>query len=173
MKKRNLNKVTTKLFPRDESLGFWMYRLHIQRVTTLRKEFQAAGYDLTTEQWALLARLWEQEGINQNQLAEKALKDRHNITRILNRLEKQGHIERRPDENDKRAYRLYLTETGRAVQKKLTPVVLKHIGTMLKGINAEDQQAFHKIIKQIVDNLENRLIEISGADRNKDCQDIE
>ena len=111
-----------KSYSLDESLGFWVYRIHTQGTNALRRAFQAAGYDLTPEQWGLLARLREAEGSNQTQLGEKMLKDRHNITRILNLLEKRGYIERRPDEADKRIYRVFLTKSGRAVQEKLTPM---------------------------------------------------
>jgi DNA-binding MarR family transcriptional regulator len=45
-------------------------------------------------------------------IAEKTFKDRHNIARILFSLEKHGYVERQPDENDKRAYRLFLTDAG-------------------------------------------------------------
>jgi DNA-binding MarR family transcriptional regulator len=83
----------------DESLGFLLYRSHIQVSAALRNAFQDAGYDLTPEQWAVLLRLREQEGLNQSNLGEKTYKDRHNITRILKQLDKRGYIEKRHIEN--------------------------------------------------------------------------
>ena len=38
-------------------LLFWVYRTYIQSVAVLRRAFQAAGYDLTPEQWGVLARV--------------------------------------------------------------------------------------------------------------------
>ena len=142
--------------PLDESLGFWVYRVHIQGTNALRRAFQAAGYDVTPEQWSVLARLREREGANQTQLGEKTLKDRHNITRILNLLEKRGYIERRTDETDKRVCHIFLTKAGRAVLEKLTPIVLNHRRLSFKGLGTEDRQAMRNLLERIVKNIERR-----------------
>ena len=94
--------------------------------------------------------------MNQRQLGEKAYKDRHNTTRILNQLHKRGYIERRPDGADKRAYNLFLTEAGRTVQEALTPVVLNHYAGAFKGLTDEDLRIMCRILKHIVNNLEQR-----------------
>ncbi len=60
-----------KSYSLDESLGFWVYRVHTQGTNALRRAFQAAGYDVTPEQWGVLARLREQEGTSQTQLGRK------------------------------------------------------------------------------------------------------
>ena len=46
-----------KSYSLDESLGFSIYRVNTQGTNVLRRAFQAAGYDVTPEQWAVLARL--------------------------------------------------------------------------------------------------------------------
>ena len=74
----------------DESLGFWIYRIYAQASSRLRRTFQAHGYDCTPEQWGVMTRLRDEEGMNQSQLGERTFKDRHNITRILDLLEKRG-----------------------------------------------------------------------------------
>ncbi|HEY5497539.1 MAG TPA: MarR family transcriptional regulator [Syntrophales bacterium] len=138
----------------EESLGFWVYRLHIQGTAALRRAFQTSGFDLTPEQWGVLVRLREQEGINQNQLGERAFKDRHNITRILKRLERQGYVERRSDPRDRRVCHIFLTATGCSVQEELTPVVLRHRRDMVRGIPREDLAATRGILERIVGNIE-------------------
>jgi MarR family transcriptional regulator, organic hydroperoxide resistance regulator len=143
-----------KVYNIDESLGFWVYRMHTQRVAVLRRAFQAAGYDLTPEQWGLMVRLGEHEGMNQSKLGEKAFKDRHNTTRILNQLVKRGYVERRPDERDKRAFCLFLTESGRIVQRKLIPIVLKHYTSAFSGLTDKDLLIMLKILQHVVGNLE-------------------
>ncbi len=141
----------------DESLGFSVYRIHTQGSNALRRAFQAAGYDVTPEQWAVLARLEEEEGMNQTRLGEKMLKDRHNITRILNLLERRGYVERRPDEADKRVYRVYMTAAGRATRKELAPIVLAHRRSAFKGLTREDFRTMRRLLERILKNLEGRL----------------
>jgi DNA-binding MarR family transcriptional regulator len=139
----------------DESLGFWLYRSHIQVSGSLRQTFQDAGYDITPEQWAVLLRLQEKEGLNQSQLGEKTYKDRHNITRILKLLDKRGYIEKRHDKNDKRAFQIYLAPAGRNLIKKLKSVVLNHRNRVGKGFTKDDLLKIHNYLGHIVDNLRN------------------
>jgi DNA-binding MarR family transcriptional regulator len=143
-----------RIHPLDELLPFWIYRMQTQSSTVLRRAFEAAGHSLTGEQWGLLARLTEQEGLNQRQLGQKMLKDRHNMTRILNLLEKRGYITRRADRADKRAYRIFLTREGRLVKEILGSVVTNHFQNMYAGLYPEDLRNVRRIVERIVKNLE-------------------
>ncbi len=138
----------------DDSPGFWLYRAHTQGSNLFRKMLLTAGYDLTPEQCGILLRLTEFEGMNQSQLGKKLLKDRHNITRLLNLLGERGFIERRPDGADKRIFRIYLTEAGRALGDKLAPVVGDFFDSMLAGLTDEDVSAMKKTLGRISRNLE-------------------
>lgn len=140
--------------PHSVSLGILLYRLRNLGFASMRRAFQEAGYrHLTPEQWGLLVRLRRQEGVNQSQLAEKTFKDRHNIARILFLLEKHGYIERQPDEGDMRAYRLFLTDAGRAVLDTTAPVVENHFSVMFKGLGTSDLKALNKLVERIMSNL--------------------
>lgn len=143
-----------KLFSIDESLGFWVYRMHTQSCAVLKRAFQDAGHDITPEQWGLMVRLRENQGINQSRLGEKAYKDRHNTTRIVKQLVKRGLIERRPDEIDKRAYNLFITESGQVALEALAQIAFNHYTIVFNGLPAEDLRAMRRILKHIVNNLE-------------------
>jgi DNA-binding MarR family transcriptional regulator len=140
-------------FSLDESLGFWLYRSHIQVSASLRQAFQDAGHDLTPEQWAVLLGLQEEEGLNQSQLGEKTSKDRHNITRILKQLHKRGYIEKLHDKKDKRAFRVYLSPVGRSLLRELKQVVLKHRDRLSNGFSKNDLLNIRDYLHRIVNNL--------------------
>jgi len=142
------------IFSIDELPNFLIYRVRTQGAVALRKAFLAAGFDLTPEQWGVMTRLRDNEGMNQNQLAERTFKDRHNINRILNLLEKHGYIKRRPDKSDKRAHRIFLTKSGRMIQEKLTPIVLNHLHQRFKDLSPKDIETLHRILKHIIKNIE-------------------
>lgn len=57
--------------------------------------FKKHKIDLTPEEFALLSRVWENEGILQNHLVEKTLKDKTRVTRLLNNLSDKGFIYRK------------------------------------------------------------------------------
>ncbi|MBI5585534.1 MAG: MarR family transcriptional regulator [Deltaproteobacteria bacterium] len=123
----------------------------------MRKTFQSEGYDLTPEQWGVLTRLREGEGLNQSQLGEKTFKDRHNITRILNLLENRGCIERRADKTDRRIYRLFFNKTGQDLQEKLNLIVMTRREAVFEGLSREDIQTMQRIVEHMVKNVERRF----------------
>jgi MarR family transcriptional regulator, transcriptional regulator for hemolysin len=67
----------------------------------------------TRAQWIVLYRLRDQEGLSQVDLAEVLELQPISLVRLLDRLVEQGLLERRHDPRDRRANRLFLTETGR------------------------------------------------------------
>ena len=67
----------------------------------------------TRAQWIVLFRLRQQEGLCQVDLADVLELQPISLVRLLDRLVEHGLLERRPDPKDRRANRLFLTESGR------------------------------------------------------------
>ncbi|MEA3375684.1 MAG: MarR family transcriptional regulator, partial [Chloroflexota bacterium] len=63
----------------------------------------------------VLCRLWEEEGLTHSQLAERLHVHPATVTKTLRRMEQAGFIERRPDADDQRVSRVYLTDAGREI----------------------------------------------------------
>ena len=142
------------LFPIHHSPGFLIHRLDTTLALGLSRAFQAAGYAVTPEHWGVLSQLWEEEGVHQSELAMRSAKDRHNMTRILAVLEKNGYIVRRADRTDRRRRKVYLTETGRGLKPRLTPVVEHFLETVLAGISAEELARMQDLHLKIIANVE-------------------
>jgi DNA-binding MarR family transcriptional regulator len=84
---------------------------------TVRKVSKAyrdeiAAYKLTHGQFFVIVAIMEEQGLLPSELAEKTSQDRATITGLLDRLAKDGWIERRADEIDRRSLRIYLTHYG-------------------------------------------------------------
>jgi MarR family transcriptional regulator, transcriptional regulator for hemolysin len=142
-----------QIYPIEELLLYWVYRVQTEGVTLLSRRFKGSKYDITPEQFGVLARLSHEQGMNQAQLGERMLKDRHNMTRILNILEKSGYVERRPDSSDRRIFRIFLTERGRKIQEELASIFARHLDELFEGILDHDQQATRKTLERIVANI--------------------
>lgn len=142
-----------RVAPLDESPGFIIHCLDTRMNAGLGREFQNAGYDVTPEQWGVLSRLWQEEGIHQSELALRTAKDRHNMTRILNLMEKNGFITRKPDKEDKRRLNIYLTPKGSSMRSGLTKVVLDYLEGCLQGLSPADIRVMKRIHKKILDNI--------------------
>ena len=141
-------------FNLDDSFGY-IINLAAQRLKyELHQTFQAKGYDITPEQWAVLNRLWEEDGLSQVELAERTFKDKPGTTRILNLLEQKGIIVRRPDENDGRVLRVFLTKSGRELKDKLIPCAEEVLTKSGKNLTKKELAQFKSTLRRILDNLE-------------------
>ena len=145
--------IELSVFPLDNSHGYIIHRLDMQMSLGLQHAFKSKGFNITPEQWGVLNRLWESEGIHQSALAERASKDRHNITRILNLLEKNGFIRRSPDRKDQRRLNVYLTEEGKCLKQKLIPIVIGYLKKCFEGLTQEEVQDLRRIHEHIIKNL--------------------
>lgn len=95
----------------------------------------ARRYGATRAQWAVLSRLNRCEGLKQSELAELLDLQPISLTRLLDRLAENGLIERRPDPNDRRANRLYLTPAARPLLDQLTALGEEVMGQVLDGLD--------------------------------------
>ncbi|EJL39169.1 MarR family transcriptional regulator [Brevibacillus agri] len=134
-----------------EPIGFLIgntYRRMIHYVSLFLREF-----DLTTEQFAVLYRLREEDGINQKELALRSAKDQPTMTRILDNLAKKGWIEKKLSEHDRRAYLITLTPNGREWIEKAIPAEAKAIADIFAGISPEKLAFLREILLEINENV--------------------
>jgi DNA-binding MarR family transcriptional regulator len=80
----------------------------VRKVTRAYRD-EIATYKLTHGQFFVIVAIMEAEGLLPSELADKTSQDRATITGLLDRLAKDGWIERRPDEMDRRSLRIFLT----------------------------------------------------------------
>lgn len=146
-------KQISKVFPLDNSPGYMINILAREMNACLYRSFREKGFGITPQQWAVLNRLWEMEGLHQSKLAEKTTKNKHNMTMILKQLEKKGFVEKRSDTRDKRLQRIYLTKSGKALKEKLIPIVTDIIEKLFRGVASQDMEVLNKVHKTMIKNL--------------------
>ena len=152
---RSPKRIALEVFPLDRSLGYTHHLVDMALSAGLARSFAASGRpDLTPEQWAVLSRLWEEEGVSQIELAARTGKDRHNMTRILALLEKNGFIYRRPDKGDSRRKLVHLTPAGRSLRQELIGVVEDFLQIALDGLSQADYDQYERTQRRIWENLE-------------------
>ena len=147
-------KLKFSVFPRNQSPGFVIYQAAAKLKLGLQRMFISNGFHITPEQWGIMSALWEHEGLHQTLLAEKTAKDRHNVTRILNRLEKDGFIRREQDMEDLRLQNVYLTEDGKALKVILVQIVTNFLEQAMNGLTQEDLDAMKRILGTLADNID-------------------
>src|SRR5215472_14567854 len=99
----------------EESITHQFIRVSKAHRQITAQALQTLGLHVGQEQ--TLFQLWEADGLTQSQLAEAASVDVSTISKMMERMESAGLVQRRPDAEDARISRVYLTERGRALRE--------------------------------------------------------
>ena len=129
----------------EKSIGFLISKAY-QRVWALMRE-EIEVYDLTPPQFGLMAFLWQQDGLTQVELSDKGQIDRTTVGGLIDRLEKNGLVERRPHPQDRRAYKIYLTGKGKELEKPLTQCAGNVLAKFTNGLNAQEVSELTRMLE--------------------------
>jgi MarR family transcriptional regulator, temperature-dependent positive regulator of motility len=127
---------------RIEMAGHLIRRLQQQSAQVFQAQTQAAGFDLTSVQFAALDAIAEQPGIDQATLAATIGFDRATIGGVIERLETKGLLQRTVSEQDRRARLLKLTREGAQLLAACRPVVETLQADILAQLTAKERTAF-------------------------------
>ena len=116
--------------------------------------FARNKFEITPEQYVILAVLVENGELYQRQIAEITYKDRPNITRLINILEKKGLVKRVEDVQKRKVFKIVITKKGIEVHKKIKPYMLELHDDAVKGITKEELETCIGILCKMLDNLE-------------------
>jgi len=120
----------------------------------LRKAFdrRAVGLGVTRAQWKVLFRLERQSGLRQIELADMLDIEPITLSRIVDRLEEAGHVERVADPADRRAWRLHVTPKAQPLIEKLRRVADEMIAEAFAGIEPRDIEITRKVLARAREN---------------------
>jgi len=134
-----------------ESLDFMLAqvcKLHRKRADTLLE-----ALELYQGQPPVLFALWAQDGLTHRELAAQLHVQAATMTRMIQRMEKTGFVERRADPNDQRVSRVYLTEAGRAIRERMDQVWQTLEAETFADFTLEERVLLRRFFLQIRGNL--------------------
>jgi len=134
-----------------DSIGFLIS--DVSRLMRRRFDERARAIGVTRAQWRTLTTLIRNEGINQGKLAELLEVEPITLCRMVDRLEEAGHVERRRDPHDRRAWQIYLTDSARPLIDQLRTIADAMFDSALAGIDPTRQAAFIATLNDIRANL--------------------
>jgi DNA-binding MarR family transcriptional regulator len=106
-----------------------------------------------TQSWVLIA-LLEEEGVIQGNLARTLGIRAVTLGGVIDRMEAKNWLERRPDENDRRAKRIWLTPKGRKLEKVINKCLTDVHNLAIEDIPAKDVDSLFGTITTIRTNLQ-------------------
>jgi DNA-binding MarR family transcriptional regulator len=129
-------------------------KMHIiARLARCRFDLKARSIGLTSAQWRTIVAVRSNQGATQRRIA--TLLEVREVTagRMIDKLIDEGLIERRRDEEDRRAYRLYLTPAATPVLAQLDILGADQEECALAGLSDDDLVRLHKLLNLIAANL--------------------
>lgn len=134
-----------------ERLGFLIH----DASRLMRKRFETLGrrHGLSSAQWRLLVRVVKDEGVAQARLAELLEVEPISVSRLLDRMEEAGWIERRQDLTDRRVRMIFPTDKSRKAFEAIRGVAGEVFEQALTGLSSDERQIVIRGLMTIVENL--------------------
>jgi MarR family transcriptional regulator, transcriptional regulator for hemolysin len=135
----------------DRNLGFLLH--DVARLMRKRFEQNARELGLTRSQCQVLAHLARHDGIQQGALAEILEVEPITLTRILDRLEQAGLVERLAHPKDRRIRLLRLTEAAHPLLAEIFAIGALTRGEAMEGVADEDRDRLFDVLSRMKVNL--------------------
>jgi DNA-binding MarR family transcriptional regulator len=137
--------------PEYESINFLLNMICRAQRGKMSEALTEIG--LYAGQEMFLWHLWRQDGLTQSQMVERMCVQPPTVSKMLDRLEKVGLVERRPDSEDSRISRVYLTEQGHRSQRAVRDVWTDLEQRIAAGLNVEERIVLRRLLLQVHENL--------------------
>lgn len=120
-----------------------------ERLTELEMKKQLG---LTPANWKVILALNMTNGLTQKELADKVFVDGSTLVPVLDKMEQNGLIERKPDPKDRRINRIFLTEKAESTVDSIILIILQLRKMIYHGISEEDLNLSKKTLDTIIQN---------------------
>jgi MarR family transcriptional regulator for hemolysin len=127
-----------------------------------------AQNQLSLPQFGLLACVWRQPGSRVNDLADMLGVSKATVSVAITKLEKGGWLRRKPDPEDKRAARLYLSTKGNLLAGQVLKHRRKRVSEFMNGLSKDEQEQLLRLMDKAITNLESKALpNAAGPQRAK------
>lgn len=122
----------------------------------------SSQFNLTIQEWRILAILGENPGLTAREVGSLSSLDKVNVSRATEKLEKAGRISRKVVAEDRRAFSLYLTETGREVLDQIIPLASGYEDLLLKDFSPQEIEILDSFLNRLDDKADNLISHLKG-----------
>ena len=130
-----------------ESLGYLVSHLNIDLQNALDEKLKR--YQLDIKLWPVLFALWQEEGITQTELSKRCDVANYTMTRLLDQLQTQGLIHRHQEADNRRAFQIFLTDIGKALEQDLICEAERVNDNFLVNLSEDEQASFVLMLNKI------------------------
>jgi DNA-binding MarR family transcriptional regulator len=139
---------------RLDSLGYQIAQLNRLYDRRLQEALQDLG--VAPGQFAPLVMLFEQDGLTQAELCRRINVEQPTMANTLDRMERDGLVQRRPDPADKRRATIHLTARAADIRAAVMDRARRVAGQAVQGLTAPEQDQLFALIARLSDSLKDK-----------------
>jgi DNA-binding MarR family transcriptional regulator len=139
-------------FQKSTSAGFLANHMARLFASALQKRIEPLG--IAPAQFMVLLELWEEDGLTQRDLVARLAVEQATMANTLKRMERDGLIQRRPSETDKRARIILLSDTARALRQDAVKGASEVNAKALAKLEPGEQQELIRLMRKVVEALQ-------------------
>jgi len=144
-----------KDFELEQAIGLNVNRTAFLMTEEIARRFSSNGYQLSAQDFGILFRLLKQGAMTQVEIGTLMMRDKTTITRRVDGLVKKQLVERNPDPDDRRYYRIALTAAGNRALEAMIPLVRDFQQEVFSDIPDKEKATTIQTLKCISDRLIN------------------
>lgn len=120
---------------------------------------------VTRSQWTVIAVAARHPGVTQRTIANALEMSEASAGRLIDRLCADGLVERRPKDDDRRAYAIFLTEAGEAITSRLAAIARANEEIAFAGFDEDDLKRLNELLDALSENISKPQREASEPKR--------
>jgi len=139
-------------------------RVSLAATTVLKRGFAEAGLGFVRPAYlGSLVSLWQEDGLKVIDLGRRAGLEPSTMTGLLDRMERDGLVERRTDPADRRVLKIFLTESGVKARDTVVAIVDRTLAGIFSCVDEKEIEALKALMRRVLVNLrEEKIDESSG-----------
>ena len=111
----------------------------------------ARAHGFSVSEWRVMATLAGGEPVSIGRLARTAVMKQPTVTRLLDRMTTQGHVERLPHDSDRRVTLVRITAAGERAVRELTRLAREHERRVLEPFGLGSAEALKHALRDLID----------------------
>ena len=137
----------------DDSLDLLNLLHAVAQLSRLEADRRARIHGMTLAQWRVLLQLERSPGLTQKEAADLLEVEPISVARLVDRLEAAQFVERRPDSEDRRVWRLHLLPEADAALRGMETQRDELAAQLVAGIAVTTRGAIKQALLRMKENL--------------------
>jgi len=134
----------------EESIGKWISIIHRYTHSYMSKVLKS--YNIGSGQFIFLVTLFKNDGVSQEELSNCLDIDKATTARAIKKLEKEGYVRREVDPEDRRVYRVYVTQKALEMKSVMHKVLSRWTDILVSDLSQEEIELALKLLMKISHN---------------------